>query len=50
MITAARTMTSIFASTIVFFAALTTTLQASAETIAIIGTGNVASVIRIVLK
>ena len=43
MITSARTLTSIFASAIVFVAALTTALPVSAETIAIIGTGNVAS-------
>jgi len=42
MITLTRTLTSIFASTIVFVAALTTTLPVSAETIAIVGTGNVA--------
>ena len=43
MITSTRTLTSILASTIVSVAALTTTLPVSAETIAIIGTGNVAS-------
>ncbi len=42
MITSIRTISSIFSSVLLFSVALTTTSQVSAETIALIGTGNVA--------